>query len=230
MEITEQMLYKYAPEAAALWLDSLPADDLIPEHPFSRRFERKMRKVIREQRRSPVMRKIVSTAKQVAVVALIISMIGFSCLMTVEAYRKKFIEVITEVFYDLTHFNFSSAWSNGTGFLEMEVSYLPDGMVEVRRDTYADTQNQIVYFEDQNGRQLRINQQLVTDGIDFNIIVDTENADVTTIPLGDVDASLIVKDGRAALLWENGPHIIYLAGDLTSEELIGVANGLTIAN
>lgn len=32
MEITEEMLYKYAPAAEKLWLGSLPPDDQIPEH------------------------------------------------------------------------------------------------------------------------------------------------------------------------------------------------------
>ena len=56
MEITEEMLYKYAPAAEKLWLGSLPPDDQIPEHQFSQRFERKMKKLIRYQRHSPSMR------------------------------------------------------------------------------------------------------------------------------------------------------------------------------
>lgn len=52
MEITEEMLYKCAPKAEELWLSSLPPDDQIPEHNFSQRFERKMKKLIRKQRRS----------------------------------------------------------------------------------------------------------------------------------------------------------------------------------
>ena len=44
MKITEEMLYKCAPKAEKLWLSSLPPDNQIPEHKFSRRFERKMRR------------------------------------------------------------------------------------------------------------------------------------------------------------------------------------------
>ena len=58
MEITEEMLYKYAPAAEKLWLGSLPPDDQIPEHQFSQRFERKMKKLIRYQRHSPSMRQL----------------------------------------------------------------------------------------------------------------------------------------------------------------------------
>ena len=130
MEITEEMLYKYAPAAEKLWLGSLPPDDQIPEHQFSQRFERKMKKLIRYQRHSPSMRQFMRIARQTAVVILVVVSLSFSCLMTVEAYRAKFIEVVTEVFYDLTHFTFFSSWSGDIGLGEIKFGYLPDGMVE----------------------------------------------------------------------------------------------------
>ena len=104
MKITEEMLYKCAPKAEKLWLSSLPPDNQIPEHKFSRRFERKMRRLIREQRRSLPMRKALQIARQTAAAILIAATLSFSCLMTVEAYRAKFIEVITEVLYDTLQF------------------------------------------------------------------------------------------------------------------------------
>ena len=136
MEITEEMLYKYAPAAEKLWLGSLPPDDQIPEHQFSQRFERKMKKLIRYQRHSPSMRQFMRIARQTAVVILVVVSLSFSCLMTVEAYRAKFIEVVTEVFYDLTHFTFFSSWSGDIGLGEIKFGYLPDGMVEVQRESY----------------------------------------------------------------------------------------------
>lgn len=154
MEITEEMLYKYAPKAEKLWLNSLPPDDQIPEHQFSRRFERKMKKLIRDQRRSPSMRQFMRIARQTAAVILIVVSLSFSCLMTVEAYRAKFIEVVTEVFYDLTHFTFLSSWSGDVGLGKIEFGYLPDGMAEVQRETFEETQGQTIYFEDDQGYHL----------------------------------------------------------------------------
>ena len=142
MKITEEMLYKCAPKAEKLWLSSLPPDNQIPEHKFSRRFERKMRRLIREQRRSLPMRKALQIARQTAAAILIAATLSFSCLMTVEAYRAKFIEVITEVFYDLTHFSFFSSWHDDTELAEIEFSYLPEGINEVRRETLSEPQSQ----------------------------------------------------------------------------------------
>ncbi|OKZ97094.1 MAG: hypothetical protein BHV90_20735 [Clostridiales bacterium 42_27] len=215
MKITEEMLYKCAPKAEKLWLSSLPPDNQIPEHKFSRRFERKMRRLIREQRRSLPMRKALQIARQTAAAILIAATLSFSCLMTVEAYRAKFIEVITEVLYDLTHFSFFSSWQDDTELAESE--------------TLSEPQSQTIYFENSEGRQLKFSQQLVTDSTGLDIILDTEDSTTTTVPFGDYNASLIIKEDSSILMWEDDPYLMLLTGDFPSEEIIKIANGITIS-
>ena len=176
MEITEEMLYKYAPAA---------------------------KKLVRYQRHSPSMRQFMRIARQTAVVILVVVSLSFSCLMTVEAYRAKFIEVVTEVFYDLTHFTFFSSWSGDIGLGEIKFGYLPDGMVEVQRETFEKTQGQT--------------------------ILDSEYADATTIAFGDGDAVLIEKEGTSTLMWEDTPYLMLLTGDFLPEEIVKIANGITIS-
>lgn len=48
MKITDEMLFKSASEAEDFWLHTLPDAKVIPEHKFSPKFERKMKKLIRE--------------------------------------------------------------------------------------------------------------------------------------------------------------------------------------
>ena len=86
MKITDSQLYKYVPKAEKLWLSWLPTDEEIPEHIFSKRFERKMKRLIRNQRRTPRIRKIFLTAKRITAAVLVLTMLSFSGLMTVEAY------------------------------------------------------------------------------------------------------------------------------------------------
>lgn len=228
MEITEEMLYKCAPRAEKLWISTLPFDDQIPEHKFSRRFERKMKKLIRKQKRSPMMKQFLSAAKKIAVVVLVVATISFSGLMTVEAYRAKLIEVITEVFYDLTHFTFFSSWSGDVGLGEIEFSYLPVGMTEVRRETFDNPKCQTIYLENTEGYQLKASQQLLTDDDDLELILDSEDANTTTIFFGDSEAFLIVKEDTSTLMWEDEPYLILLTGDFPSEEMIEIANGMSI--
>lgn len=228
MEITEEMLYEYAPKAEKLWLDSLPPDDQIPEHQFSRRFERKIKKLIRDQRRSPSMRQFMRIARQSAAVILVVISLSFSCLMTVEAYRAKFIEIVTEVFYDLTHFTLFSSWSEDMGLGEIEFNYLPDGMHEVEREIFDEPQEQTLYFEDAQGHQIKVSQTLLADDTNSDLILDTEDADVTAIAFGDGDAVLIEKEGTSALMWEDTPYLMLLTGDFPPEEIVKIANGITI--
>lgn len=229
MKITEEMLYKCAPKAEKLWLNTLPSDNQIPEHKFSRRFERKIKKIIREQRRSPAMRRALQIARQTAAAILITATIGFSCLMTVEAYRAKFIEVITEVFYDLTHYRFFSSWQSDTELGEIEFGYLPKGMDEIRREVIPDPKSQTIYFENSSGQQLKFSQQLVTNSTSLDIILDTEDGTTTTISFGDYDASLIVKDDVSILMWENGSYLMLLSGDFPSDEIIKIASEITVS-
>lgn len=230
MKITEEMLYKCAPKAEKLWLNTLPPDDQIPEHNFSRRFKRKIRRLIREQRHSPAMRKALQIARQTAAVILIAATISFSCLMTVEAYRAKFIEVITEVFYDLTHYRFFSSWhQDDTELGEIEFSYLPNGISEVRREVLSEPKSQTIYFENLKGQQLKFSQQLVNDSIGLDIILDTEDGTTTTVSIGDNSASLIVKDDVSILMWENSSYLMLLSGDFTLDEIIKIASGITVS-
>ncbi len=150
--------------------------------------------------------------------------------MTVEAYRAKFIEVITEVFYDLTHYRFFSSWhQDDTELGEIEFSYLPNGISEVRREVLSEPKSQTIYFENLKGQQLKFSQQLVNDSIGLDIILDTEDGTTTTVSIGDNSASLIVKDDVSILMWENSSYLMLLSGDFTSDEIIKIASGITVS-
>ena len=146
MKITEEMLYKSAEKAEELWLDTFPSDDELPKHKFSKRFERKMKKLRQTQRRSPALNRFISISKRIAVIALAILTVSFSCLMCVEAYREKFIQVITEIFEDLTQYSFSSSHAEKTEFSEITFDYLPEGMTEVHREHNPKTHSQSIFF------------------------------------------------------------------------------------
>ena len=71
MKITDEMLFKYAAEARNIWLNTLPPQDEIPVICYSKSFEHNMRKLIREQRRTPNMNRIIRYVKQTIVAVLV---------------------------------------------------------------------------------------------------------------------------------------------------------------
>lgn len=229
MKLSEEMLYEYARKAEVLWLNSLPSDVEIPEHKFSNKFERKMKKLIREQRRAPWLNKFISASKRVAIVALAILTVSFSCLMCVEAYREKLIEVITEIFEELTQFSFSSSRTEKTELGEISLEYLPDGMVEVYRECNSRIHNQSIYFEDMEGRKIGIDQDIMVDGKQSTVILDTEDADVSTIDFNGYEATLIVKGEHTILMWKDDVSVILVSGDFPPDEIIRVASGIHVS-
>ena len=194
MQITDEMLYRHAPEARDLWLSTLPSDADIPEHKFSRRFERKMKRLIREQKRSPQANRMIRGLRRVAAIILVIGILSFSGLMTVEAYREKVIEVITLVFHDLTNYRFISEESGSEQHVDLPditFQYIPDGMEKVE-DTARERFRYILY-EAQDGNFFELTQTVIVDNSDYEKILDTEGAISEEFYIGDSEAVFDIK-------------------------------------
>lgn len=228
MKITEEMLYECAGKAEELWLSTFPSNDEIPEHKFSKGFERKMKKLLQTQRRSPALNRFISASKRVAVFALAVLTVSFSCLMCVEAYREKFLKIITDVFEDLSRFSISSSWSTNPELGEIKYGYLPEGMSEIDREYNSETHSQIIYFEDAEGRYLEISQDIMISGKESTLIVDTEDAEVSTINLNGREATMIVKGLHTILMWEDDIFIMLVSGDFPPDEILKVASEIRI--
>lgn len=228
MKFTDEMLSQFVPEAEKLWLDSLPPDSQIPAHTFSKRFEKSMQKQIRIQKRSPAIRNFLHFAKQTAAVFLLTSIIAFSALMTVDAYRAKFIEVVTEVFYDLTHYQFRSSQQQTTQLGKLTFSYLPDGLQETTRQI-SDSARETISFKSKNGQFLQVSLNLLTEDSSLDILLDTEDANAAVIPFQNGSATLIEKGETATLLWEDDTYTYLLFGDFSPEELLKIADGISVS-
>lgn len=228
MKITEEMLYEHAPKAEELWRSLLPSEDELPEHEFSKKFERQIKKLIRAQRRPSWLNGFISATKRVAVVALVILTVSFSCLMCVEAYRERFIEVITEIFEDLTRFSFSTPNTDVPELGELIFDYLPDGMSEVIREEDAQTCVRLIYFEDKEGRRIVIEQNIIASETQSTLIVDTEDAEMSTVSINGYDATLIVKGNHTTLMWEDVDSVMLVSGDFSPEEIFKIAKGIHV--
>ena len=224
MQITDEMLYRHAPEARDLWLSTLPSDADIPEHKFSRRFERKMTRLIREQKRSPQANRMIRGLRRVAAIILVIGILSFSGLMTVEAYREKVIEVITQVFHDLTNYRFISEESDSEQHVDLPditFQYIPDGMEKVE-DTARERYRYILY-EAQDGNFFELTQTVIVDNSDYEKILDSEDAITEEFYLGDSEAVLNTKNGTTTIFWTKD-HILYsLCGTIDPTDLKAVA-------
>lgn len=229
MQVTDELLYRYAPMAENLWISQLPRDDQIPDHTFSKRFEKRMRKLIKTQRRSPRMRHFVLTAKRVAAVALVVSALSFSCLMTVKAYRVKFIEIVTEVFDNTINFIITPKHSGGTGKVgDVIFGYLPEDLAEIDRLEMSYDQGLTVTYVDPDGKLLDIYVEVMSGQSATDISINVEGCAASNIMINGNEATAYTGADYAYLMWEDRDCLILITSELPYDETIKVAQNIQL--
>ena len=213
MKITDEMLYASASKARDLWLSSAFPND-IPEHQFSHRFNRIMKRLMKEQRRPPRLNHVIHMMRRTAAILLVVTAVSFSCLMTVDAYRERFIEIVTHVFHELTDYRFSAeipGLQSETELGVISLGFIPNGMDK------ADG----MYFD--------LTCTLITENQDAHKIVDTENAVVREYSVNGMEATIISKDENNTILWTYGNILFHLYGNLPLDIEKQIAESVTVA-
>lgn len=229
MQVTDELLYRYAPVAERLWLSQLPRDDHIPVHHFSRRFRRRMGRLIRDQRRSPAARRLLSAARRAAVIALVVSVLSFSCLMTVKAYRVKLIEIVTEIFDNTVDFWIGPKRGGGAGRVQDVIfGYLPEDLEEIDRLDLTPHQGMFLTYIDPDGRLLDINVWVVAGQSSLLISINTEGAVVSSTAINGQEASLYTSADGIQLMWEEEDCLILITSELSYDETVKVAQNLRL--
>ena len=229
MKITDEMLFEHAAEARDIWLSTLPDDEDIPDIPTSKKFEKKMQKLIKEQRRTPKTNKILRYMKQTVAAGLAVAILSFGGLMTVEAYREKVVEIVVHVFHELTDYRFASEKSEVGEVVLPEISfgYVPEGMEEITDNVFADNSRYIVY-EDDDGNFFELTQTAIGSNGAFGTILDTEDSNYEMTSINGNEAFSNVKDGNASVLW-NYDNVVYdLYGNIELTDLKNIAEKIKI--
>lgn len=227
MKLTDELLYQYAGEARDLWLSTLPQRDAVPEHCFSRRFIRKMNRLLRQQRRSPYMRRIIHYTRNAAIFALALIGVTFAGLMTVEAYRGAIIDVITDKLSNILTFEYSSPiHEENAEFVDIELHYMPEGMAENELGFFETTVDRHRQFEDGKGGIMELNEWLISADRGFSVGMLTEDMIAEEqFLIGSEQATMITrKDDTSStgigvsVMWTHGDVAYAFYTNLSAEE------------
>lgn len=216
MKITDDMLSAQAAEARELWLQAC-TPDALPEHRFSRKFRREMRRLVRAQKHSAAFNRSLRLARRTAAVLLLSAAVSFSCAMSVEAYRVSFINTVVRVFNDLTDYRFSSALPSETdskAFTPPVLSGLPDTM---HKTDERSTPNGYTVTYESTTDFLDLTCTRITDTSETHKLVDTENASVTEFALHGNPVTMIEKNGTVTLLWTHDDIVYHLYSSLPAD-------------
>lgn len=230
MEITDEMLFAYAAEARTIWLSTIPSQEEIPVVSYSKSFQRKMRKLIKEQRRTPGVNKMLACMKQTIAAVLTVAIITFGGLVTVEAYREKAIDFAIQVFEKFTHFTFSSTKS-GENMAEIALpkirfGYIPEGMIETE-NRITSTGRLFIRYENGSNGFFQLTQSIVVDG-PYNAIIDTEDSDYTAGRINGFEAFFNTKNGQSTIIWIHDNIVYKLFGTPDLDDLKLIAENMEI--
>ncbi|MEG2195666.1 MAG: DUF4367 domain-containing protein [Terrisporobacter sp.] len=200
LDITDEMIYKSCKKLEQNLLDNLP-NEVDIEYEFSSKFKRKMNKLIKYEKRSPIINSIYKYSKKIAIVFLIITMGLFTLSMSVEATRTKVINTITEIYEEFTSIIFSKENTNisiDQEFKPTLPNYIPNGFNEI--DKVESDIGIFIVYENDEYLQIRYSCDEISNN---SIILDTEDAQVEDIKINGYDAKYIVKDNIQQLVWND---------------------------
>ena len=227
MIITDEMLFEHAAEARDIWLSVLSPKEDTPTIQCSKEFERKMSRLVNAQKRSAKTSKFIHGAKQVVAAVLVVAIISFGGLMTVEAYREKVIDFIAHVCSEFTEFRFTSDSMSASEFELPEITfhYLPDGMSEVENRTTSAKRRYILY-EDKDGRFFELTLQSISANEQHSILLDTEDSTFKYITINGNEGFCNTKGNDSIIVWVKGNILYDLCGNVDIKELMRIAEAL----
>lgn len=221
MTISDEVLYEHAAEARNIWLSTMPQKATIPQHPFSARFKRKMKTLLKEQRRSPKTNKAIRYMRRTVSVIMIALVILFSFAMTVSAFRERVIEVVVNVFNELTDYRFVSIETESRELPEIEFGYLPDDMQESYRESLNG--HELIVYEGVEDKSFELTREQLLAGGGYRKYLDTEDSEYETFLIHGEEAYANYKNDNGTIIWTSGDILYTLYGNLSLDELKEIA-------
>ncbi|MFA7533077.1 MAG: DUF4367 domain-containing protein [Tissierellaceae bacterium] len=219
--INDDFLYKYMKGAENIILESLPKEEEL-SYKFSKRFKRKMNKLIRRENRTPFMKSFINHSKKVAVLFLIFATIAFATTMSVEAYRVKFFEVVIEVWEEFTSMIFKNNKNiNDRKLIPAVPEYTPKGF-SILEENINDYVYSIIYVNE-NNEEIFYEQRIISQG---EVLLDTENIEVETIEVDNQAIILFTNKGVNQIYWSDDSYSFTLISTINIEELITITKNI----
>ncbi|MCR5321945.1 MAG: DUF4367 domain-containing protein [Lachnospiraceae bacterium] len=230
MEISDELLHASAEKAAMLYLEEIDAV-YAPEEDikYSSRFLRHIRRMIRNEKRTPGERRFIRFVQRAAVAVLILFAGLFAMTISVEAFREQFISFITGRSSRATDFTYSIG---NTEYYDADLAktvfgYIPEGFEKV--EVYSGRHFRYIEYEDENANSFTIDLVVVTAGTIGAISIDTEKANVTYIKIGGEEAVLSEKGNDSMLVWTNKNILASISGQISGDEAVRIAENMTVS-
>lgn len=248
MDEFDALLYLAAQNAGKADLDEFNALDA--EVVFSARFERRMKRIIREfSRDNRIYSPVMVWCKRVAVIILVVMASAFALAMSVEAVREALKNAIVEFFdtymsieYDTHQEKIEAIWTQDESYVDefshesnnltdqdIIMEYIVPDILEEQFEKVYDyrTHTQLTMEYEQGDIAILYNQYFVNN---YKNQISYENAVISEISIGEYGGILVeqIMDGYSVrtLVWKDEEYAYTIYGNATKEVLITIAESI----
>lgn len=216
-QLSEEFLYQYIPMAEQDMMDAIPAEAAL-EHTFSNRFCRKMKALLKYERRGPFGRFAAAFGRVAAAVLLVAVLLNTILVGSVKAYREKFFEIVQTVTEKFTSFFVEAEDAPANEFVPIEPPYIPEGFEMIEQ--FGDAVSYTVIYLSEEGQEIYYVQSLVVDGVTH---VDTEEALVELVQIEECTVYVVTKNGTTQLSWIDGNNEFLIISNTSYEDVLLMA-------
>lgn len=177
-----------------------------------------------QEKRRKFSSRIQLLSKRVAIF-IAIALVGiFVTTMSVEAFRIKLFNIVTEVTDKYTKVSIVETESGIESQLDWDAYYAPEYIPEGHN--YSNSENfgeiKIIFYSNVAGKEIQFSQTPVNPEYQ----IDTEDAIVTEIILNAEKGFLVEKEGLLTLIWTTDDKTFHIIGEIERDEIIKMAKSL----
>lgn len=181
---------------------------------------------IKEERKKSLNSKVSSIAKRVAIFLIILALGAFVTTISVEAYRVRLFNLITNITEKYTNINIERGTNEDTsdnnvvGKSHLYPEYIPIGYKQSDIQNYGELW--LIHFENDNGDII----EFLQTKLDSNFQVDTEDATTIEVNISGSKGMLVSKEDVKTLFWFTDANNFYITGKLNQKEMVSMAESL----
>lgn len=185
------------------------------------------KKIDKKKRIKKIKKTAVKISKKVAVIFMIISLASSIIIMTVEAIRTNFFNIIIETYQKYSSISLQEEIDNN--FVDefpadwedyYYPTFIPDNFELISTNEFGSSKH--ITFENNSSQYIKI----IQSGMNFESQIDTEGATIIEIDINGNEGMLIEKDKQFILIWNNNERIFRIQSNLDRNTIIKIANNL----
>jgi hypothetical protein len=229
-DILEVILRKAVTENLDDEINALEAEiDREGSFVFSDRHKRRMKKLFFRVRRQETLSSLSKWGKRVAVSILILAVLLFGALMTVQEVRAIIVETVVEWYDKFTQFVFRSDMDTASLVTHWEITELPDGYVLID-SSYGEGMSYADYAKDSTGDIISFEY---SDAGELSISVNNEDLGYSSKTSKGIVYHFFISDTADAfnkLIWDRENYRFVIRSTLGQNELLKMAESVSEKN